>query len=250
MVSKILNFHFRRFALNKRQFLSTSNCCPRGWRVVRAFLSLTDYYNKYYCFRPTKTSAAACVSCIALATCLLWKFDPSAVQEYNWLEKKWGYLIGWHILTEQQVAERGKMFFVLVDMFLLFVSKIGIMSRTVEQYFCLVEAAYIINCAFLYFFPRSVFPDNETDHGYPTHNWNKCMIVSLCDHATSYEIYEICFFVYLLTDFAGTFNSGKRCDSTYFYISKVLFIYLLFTSRQKCSNPTSQSDGNIFNRKN
>ena len=76
------------------------------------------------------------------------------------------------------------------------------------------------------------------------------MIVSLCDHATSYQICEICFFVYLLTDSAETFNSAKRCDSTYFYISKVLFIYLLFTSRQKCSNLTSQSDRNIFNRKN
>ena len=99
-------------------------------------------------------------------------------------------------------------------MFLLFVSKIGIMSRTVEQYFCLAEAAFVIKMPFLYFFPRSVSrimkPISDPQFG------NKCIVLPLRDHATSYEICKICFCVYLLIDSAWIFNSGKRCDSTNF----------------------------------
>ena len=54
------------------------------------------------------------------------------------------------------MAERGKMKVFCLAGYISFVCvKIGIVSRTVEQYFCLAEAAKIIKCVFLYIFSRS-----------------------------------------------------------------------------------------------
>lgn len=54
------------------------------------------------------------------------------------------------------MAERGKMKVFCWAGYVSFVCvKIGIVSRTVEQYFCLEEAAKIIKCGFLYIFSRS-----------------------------------------------------------------------------------------------
>lgn len=57
------------------------------------------------------------------------------------------------------MAERRKMKVFCWAGYVSFVCvKIGIVSRTVEQYFCLEEAAKIIKCGFFSTFSHGVFP--------------------------------------------------------------------------------------------